>query len=249
LRKLPEGEKFRFRCHKELPCFNKCCSDVNIFLTPYDVLRMRRTLWIPSSEFLKRYTVTLLGEEGLPYVLIRMMDNDNKTCPFLGQEGCMIYQDRPWSCRMYPLFPAGEDGQTYMVEEKPSCLGTKEDRQWTVEEWKESQGVKKYDEMNVLYSEITSHEFFSKGNKLDEKKSKLLYRACYDLDEFRTFLFAWKFLDMFEMEEDAIKELEQDDEKLLLFGFKWIRFNLFNEDVLNIKPDKKFEALRAIRGK
>ncbi len=35
-------DKFKFSCHKELTCYNTCCRDVNIFLTPYDVLRMRR---------------------------------------------------------------------------------------------------------------------------------------------------------------------------------------------------------------
>jgi uncharacterized protein len=35
-------DQFKFSCHKGLACHNTCCRDVNIFLTPYDVLRMRR---------------------------------------------------------------------------------------------------------------------------------------------------------------------------------------------------------------
>ena len=37
---------FRFSCHPGVACFNRCCADVNIFLTPYDVLRMKNRLGI-----------------------------------------------------------------------------------------------------------------------------------------------------------------------------------------------------------
>ena len=35
---------FKFSCHPKVSCFNQCCRDVNIFLTPYDVLRMKKRL-------------------------------------------------------------------------------------------------------------------------------------------------------------------------------------------------------------
>ncbi len=249
MKKLSPGEKFTFDCHRELECFNRCCSDVNIFLTPYDVLRMRKTLWISSGEFLKNYTVSVLGDDGLPYVLLRMVNDEKKSCPFLGQEGCSIYENRPWSCRMYPVFPAPDEEQTYLVEEKPSCLGSQADREWTVEEWKENQGVEEYEKMNSLYNKITCNKFFESGGRLDRQKARLLYRACYDLDEFRKFLFAWRFVEAYDLDPDTLRRLELDDEELLLFGYKWVRFNLFNEDVLRIKSGEKYDALRAMRGK
>ena len=101
-RMLSSEDKFRFSCHKGLSCFNTCCADVNIFLTPYDVLRMRRATGLSSGEFLKKYTIPLLGEEGLPLVVLKMMEDENKSCRFVTPDGCRIYQDRPWSCRMYP---------------------------------------------------------------------------------------------------------------------------------------------------
>ena len=39
--RLSPESKFRFSCHKGLSCFTQCCGDVNIFLTPYDVLRLK----------------------------------------------------------------------------------------------------------------------------------------------------------------------------------------------------------------
>ncbi len=45
---------FKFSCHRDIPCFNKCCGNVNIFLTPYDVLRMKNRLKMESGEFLEK---------------------------------------------------------------------------------------------------------------------------------------------------------------------------------------------------
>ena len=42
-----------FSCHKGISCWNACCSNIDISLTPYDVLRMKRHLGISSTEFLK----------------------------------------------------------------------------------------------------------------------------------------------------------------------------------------------------
>ena len=46
-----------FSCHKGISCWNACCSNIDISLTPYDVLRMKRHLGITSTEFLRDYTV------------------------------------------------------------------------------------------------------------------------------------------------------------------------------------------------
>lgn len=76
-------DHFQFSCHKGLACYNTCCRDVNIFLTPYDVLRMRRGTGLSSEEFLEKYTVALLGDDGLPLVVLRMMENEKRPAPLL----------------------------------------------------------------------------------------------------------------------------------------------------------------------
>src|SRR5512147_1995441 len=121
-------EKFKFACHKGLSCYNTCCRDVNIFLTPYDVLRMRRGTGLSSEEFLQRHTVALLSEEGLPLLVLKMKEDAKKTCPFVAPDGCSIYQDRPWSCRMYPVFPVSSEEKEFLIEEKAACLGFREDQ-------------------------------------------------------------------------------------------------------------------------
>jgi len=282
-KRLSLDDRFRFSCHKALSCFNTCCNDVNIFLTPYDVLRMRKSIWLSSGDFLKIYTIALLGEEGLPLVVLKMMEDENKSCPFVTPDGCSIYQDRPWSCRMYPVFPdssnethmfqsntkdneenpplppfskggmGGFSGEEeFLIKGDPSCLGFGEERQWTVEEWKKDQGIDIYDKMNESYKEITLHDYFSasgEGNKLDQGKSKMLYMACYDLDEFKRFLFGTRFFDIYDVEKEVIEKIRKDEEELLSFGYRWIRFNLFSEDTLKFKDKTLDKLLQAKRGK
>lgn len=45
----------QIRCHKQISCFNVCCRNINLPLTPYDILRLKRRLGLESSEFAGRY--------------------------------------------------------------------------------------------------------------------------------------------------------------------------------------------------
>jgi uncharacterized protein len=241
-------DTFRFSCHKRLACYNTCCRDVNIFLTPYDVLRLRRGTDLFSEEFLSRYSIVLLSEEGLPLVLLKMTEDENKTCRFLTPNGCGVYEDRPWSCRMYPVSPVSAKEEGFFIEEKSSCLGFGEEEEWAIIEWKKDQGIDVYDKMNVSYKEITHHEYFKKGNKLDSGKAKLLYTACYDLDAFKKFLFESRFFDIYDIERDVIEKIKDDEEELLSFGYRWVRFTLFSEITLKLK-DKEMDKLLQSRSR
>ena len=42
--RLRAGDTFRFRCHPGVGCFNRCCRNLNLFLYPYDVIRLRNRL-------------------------------------------------------------------------------------------------------------------------------------------------------------------------------------------------------------
>ena len=238
-------DKFEFSCHSGLACYNSCCRDINIFLTPYDVLRMRRGTGLSSEEFLEKFTFKLLADDGLPLVVLKMMEDQKKTCPFLAPDGCGIYQDRPWSCRMYPVFPVSSEEEEFLIEEKGSCHGFKEDKERTPREWKKSQDIDTYDKMNESYKEITRQDYFQNGNKLDQGKAQLLFRACYDLDAFRKFIFESRFFDIYDVEKEVIEKIKNDDEELLNFGYRWVNFSLFSKDSLKLKDKKMNELLQS----
>ena len=97
------GNRFRFRCHKEIRCFTRCCADLNLVLTPYDLVRMKRRLGISSSDFLDKYTNTTIDSHPrFPMVKLKMSQDKKRTCPFVTSNGCTIYEDRPAACRIYP---------------------------------------------------------------------------------------------------------------------------------------------------
>lgn len=48
--------RFKFRCHKGVSCFTDCCRGIDIMLTPYDILTMRKKLDIDSEKFLAIFT-------------------------------------------------------------------------------------------------------------------------------------------------------------------------------------------------
>ena len=96
-------DQFTFHCGPDLDCFTECCRDVSIVLTPYDVLRLKKALRMDSTEFLEKHTLPLFSpQQKFPLVILRM-DPETKKCPFVTEQGCEVYADRPWACRMYPL--------------------------------------------------------------------------------------------------------------------------------------------------
>ncbi|MFC1861494.1 YkgJ family cysteine cluster protein [Chloroflexota bacterium] len=256
--RLSLDSKFKFSCHKGLPCFNTCCRDVNIFLTPYDVLRMKNALDISSGEFLGKYTIPLtLKEQKLRVVVLKMRDDEDKTCPFVTPEGCKIYQDRPWPCRIYPVGMAsqitqkGDENFYFIADTKFDCSGFNEDREWTVEEWLSDQGADIYNKRSQAYKEITLHKLFQQGKGIGPSKLQMFYMACYDLDRFRKQLFESNFFNLFDIEEETIKKMETDDEELLDFSARWLRFSLFGENTVKVKDEvlaRKKKELDGIRG-
>jgi hypothetical protein len=102
--------------------------------------------------------------------------------------------------------------------------------------------------MNQAYKEITHHDYFEKGNKLDSGKTKLVYTACYDLDAFKRFLFETRFFDIYDVEKETIQKIRNDEEELLSFGYKWVRFSLFSEDTLKLR-DKEMNKLLQSRNR
>lgn len=252
--RLGPDDTFRFACHPGVSCFNRCCGNVNIFLSPYDVLRLKRRLGITSSEFLDRHVLLPVHKAmTTPVVLLRMKDDAAKSCPFLTAGGCGVYPDRPWPCRMYPLglaarrdTPDGWRGERFhFLLKEDGCRGFDEPRTWTVREWLDDQGLDAYDEFGEACKELSLNPFFEQGGVLSPEKLEMFYTACYDLDRFRTFVFESTLLQRFEVDEELVEEMRDDDEALLRFAFLWLRYALFGEATMKPRP----EILEAFRHK
>ena len=61
-RQIGPDDTFAFRCHAGLACFNRCCRNLNLFLYPYDVLRLRRNLGISADDFIERHVDVVMRD-------------------------------------------------------------------------------------------------------------------------------------------------------------------------------------------
>ena len=160
--RLGENDTFSFRCHPDVACFNRCCRNLNLFLYPYDVVRLKQALDLSSDEFLDRYVdIVLRPVNFFPDVLLRMAENPEKTCPFLSASGCSVYADRPDTCRTFPI----EQGMLYdaaLKKEQPIyffrppdfCRGQDEKKQWTISSWTRDQDAQLYHKMTIRWARL-----------------------------------------------------------------------------------------------
>lgn len=234
---LEDGEIFSFDCHPGLACFTRCCRNLNLFLYPYDVLRLKNRLEISSGEFLDRYADMVMREGNyFPDVLLRMSDDAEKTCPFLTDAGCTVYADRPDTCRTFPLEQGivftgseGKAADVYWFKPPDFCLGQHEARRWTTESWAEDQGAVTYHKMTARWSEVKalfqSDPWGAEGPTGARAKMSLM--ATYNLDRFREFVFQSTFLKRYRVKRATLERIAADEEVLLDFGLGWVRFFLF----------------------
>jgi Fe-S-cluster containining protein len=239
--RLSLDDRFCFQCDRSLECFTNCCHDVTIVLTPYDALRLKQALRIESSEFLEKYTLSPFAkDQKIPAVILKM-DPETKRCPFVTQEGCQVYANRPWACRMYPLGMAAPDNPTpenrsfHFLLREEICLGHNTSRTVSVSEWISDQGIEEYDAMGTSFKELMLHPFWNQEGLLTPQQIDMYYMACYDLDRFRRFLFETRFFELFDVEEERIEALRRDDLELLDFAIQWLKFSLFHDESMKIK--------------
>jgi len=238
--------RFKFRCHKGIECFTKCCSNIEIMLTPYDIVRLKNRLGISSGEFLNDYTYVKLDEKSShPMVYLKMNEGSEGLCPFVSDGGCSVYADRPANCRYYPVgqaslrkmdeasnMPVTEEFYFFVREDH--CKGYQEETEWTIASWRDDQGVDVYDTMNRGWKDILFRKD-APGTQLDEKIQKAFYMACYDVDRFRDFVFGSRFMDIFDIPKKRIEKMRSDEIELMKFGFDYTKYILGLEETLKTK--------------
>lgn len=239
--------KIKFRCHPGVSCFTACCGNIDIILTPFDILRLRKYLNLPASEFLLRFTTPIYIEKtDMPGVKIHL--DENGRCPFVTDEGCTIYPERPSACRYYPVGMAnfhegGEEGveseRFFFLVKEAHCKGHEEDKEWTIREWRADQGVDLCDEMNKEWLELVMRrKSFGFQATLSEQAKKIFFMVSTDLDKFKEFIFNSSFLDTYKIEQATLDAIKEDDIALLKFSFKYLASSLFGTNDLKIREEK-----------
>lgn len=238
-----EDRTFSFACHARLSCFNECCRDLKLVLTPYDILRLKKQLGLSSTEFLDRYgAVEAFAHNNFPGVFLKMNDDEGRTCPFVAPQGCRVYPDRPGACRIYPVGRGSsktkgqpETRELFFTIREDHCLGFSEPKSWSVETWMDDQGLAPYNAFNDLWMEIITRKGSLGAEDTVEKKLQMFFLASYNLDRFRQFVLQTRFLERFEVPEPMVKQIGEDDEALLRLALSWMRFALWGEPALKIR--------------
>jgi Fe-S-cluster containining protein len=219
---------FRFQCGPGVACFNECCRDLNQFLTPYDVLRLKRGLGLSSRQFLEQYTRRHTGPgSGLPVVTLKPSDPERLTCPLLTPDGCRVYRDRPSSCRTYPLVrilrrsrESGDMFEEYGLLREPHCRGFNAERRQTVREWTADQGLREYNAENDRLLEVIRLKARLSAKVLPPSLAEQVFTALYDLDMLREQLRDGSLEGMSALlPEDAWR----DEAGLLRVGLEWVK--------------------------
>jgi len=242
------NSKIQFRCHPGVSCFTDCCGNIKIVLTPYDILQIRKRLNMDAAEFLHTYTEpTYLEKTDFPGVMIKLSKEGR--CPFIKSktEGCKIYSDRPTACRYYPVGMANfhegaqeeqSSEQFYFVVKEPHCKGFEEEKIWTIREWREDQGVDKRDEMNRGWMELVMRrKSFGYQATLSEQAKRMFFMASTDLDQFRSFVFDSSFLQTYDVYQETLDKIREDDIELLLFSYRLLASMLFGTNDVKVKPE------------
>lgn len=264
--RLGPDDTFRFACHKGVACWNECCHNTDITLSPFDILRLSHRLNLRPAEFLARFALPAIWDKaGLPVARLRMADEGEgaarRPCVFLHDEaGCTVYEDRPVSCRYYPLglaavkmkgHEAPED--FYFLVREAHCKGHDEAHEQTVGEFRRAQGVEPYDEQNRgwihMLMKMTSWKTLGGpwGKEPDAATRKMFFMATTDVDAFRRFVFETRFLDTYEIDEDMVERLRSDDELVQRLAFDWLRNVLFNEPTIRLKEAVLQQAITRAR--
>ena len=245
---LSLDSRFRFRCHKAIACFNACCKNIDITLTPYDIVCLKRRRGLNSKEFVARYTIPFeMDAHGMPGLKLATK-RESAECVFLGAEGCSVYSDRPAACRYYALGNMGvrkkdsvEVDEVYFVVKEPHCLGHAEAYTQSVAEYRHEQGLESYDRHNRAWRDVVLKKR-STGptvGKPSQRSLQLFDMCSYDMDSFREFIHTPGFREVFAIDDAEIEKLDGDEDQLLAFSMRFLKQVLFGEVSIPLKEDAR----------
>lgn len=241
--KLTRSDSFCFECGPHVPCFTECCGKLQLSLTPYDTLRLRKRLGLTAEEFMDIHTdLRLRTLHGFPELMMKMSETETRRCPFVTESGCSVYEDRPGACRIYPLGRAskkhpmtGIAQEFYFTVREDHCRGFESAKSWLISDWLQDQGMDEYNKWNDLLMELISLKSRSGDSPFSPQHIQMFMMACFNTEKFRDFIFKSAFLQKFDIAKKTVDLIRYDDEALLGFAFLWLKFALFREKTLNLK--------------
>lgn len=256
------SKKIQFQCRKGIACWNACCSNIDISLTPYDILRLKRRLGLASAAFLQQYAVPYeMEKDGIAGVKLKPVEGGS-ACQFMKPEGCSVYEDRPTACRYYPVALLSMrrqdeyvDRDAYALVKEDHCLGHKEPRSLTIDEYRAEQGLDTYDVQGRGWRQLVLKKKSSGPTvgKPSVRSRQLFFMTCYDIDTFRAFVDSGPFKDIYDVPESELEAMLGDslesEQALMQFGFRFLRQVLFGEETIPLHQEAVEKRRELVREK
>jgi len=174
------------------------------------------------------------------------------------KDGCQIYTDRPVCCRYYPIGlaslrqqekAAGEEEEFFFLVKEDHCKGFNEDKEWTVDSWREDQESDFYDRMNRDWMELLLRKrSFGEETEMSSRAKELFFMVSTNMERFRSFVFESRFLDTYIVDGRILREILEDDVALMQFGFEYLKIAIFgaDSDIIRLKEDILDETVKRI---
>lgn len=234
---IDQEKTFCFSCHPGVACFTECCRQLDLALTPYDVLRLKNGLRMHSGRFLEQYVIVEWDDRLVfPQCYLTMVDDGRASCIFVTKEGCSVYPDRPSACRAYPVGRGARqeaDGsirECFVLVKEPHCQGFQQQTAQTAGEYFLDQGLEEYNRFNDALTTILQHERIRKGWRPSRNQLDQYLLALYNPDMFRQEMADGRISLKRPLRPEELQGLAGDDEKLLLLGIAWLQQELFGDD-------------------
>ena len=233
---VDDSEQFCFACHPGVPCFTECCRQLDLVLTPYDVLRLKNRLKLHSGKFLEQYVI-IEWEEGMvfPACYLTMVDDGKASCVFVTDKGCSVYEDRPGACRAYPVGRGasrdntGKVSEQYVLIKEPHCRGFEERPAQTATQYFQEQQLDEYNRFNDPLMQLLQHPRIHFGFRPSKTQLDQFIMALYNLDTFRQEMSDARISMNRPLTAVELQALAGNDEELLLLALRWLMQEFFAE--------------------
>ncbi|RKJ82818.1 YkgJ family cysteine cluster protein [Butyricicoccus sp. 1XD8-22] len=151
---LKPGDTFQFAC----AMCGSCCRNRReaILMTGADIFRAAKALGVSVEEVLPKNFETYVGEDShVPlYVLAERLDG---SCRFLRKGRCLIQQDKPAVCALFPLgrfFDVRDNSFHYFLNPDRCNAGQVEGKTWTLEEWLDEFHIRETEAMTATWHKL-----------------------------------------------------------------------------------------------
>lgn len=198
VKELQMDDTFEFGCKMCGNCCRNRSQKINI--TGLDLYNIAKAQSISTKEAFEKYTsLTLEPHTELPY--IQLVERLDGSCRLLRKGKCMIQEEKPVVCRLYPLGRACDTVNHIYFEQGDICRGNAQ--KIKVRDWLESFKIFEVEEESVLWARFLKgcSSYLMKLQKkpkrnrdlIEEFKFKCILAFYINYDMSKTFLENLKF--------------------------------------------------------